>query len=1031
MKLAAWCADKGLKEQAKAHYSLVTRIDPSRDAAWKHLGYKKYGNAWIKPEVAAAAKIEAARQKAADKHWKPRLEKLRDGLDSKDAARRAKAERGLADVTDPAAVPMIWTLFAQGAERHQVASVRLLGQIDGPSASSGIAVLAVFSPFPEVRRRSIEALTRRDPRDVVGRLIGLIQKPYKYTVRHVNGRESPGELFVEGERFNIQRIYENQSMTPNLARGRIFTPDVPFDPFNLRNIILATVPSYTTNPTADISANRVVSSYPFPISPQSIALAGKALAANPQNAPAILSQLINNPSNRFAPAGYWFYPTLPNRVSADVMVSNSGTQIGPMNQANIDVMERRLAAENAAAINQLRMTQNNPSNPLHQAAIINRLESNPANFQAGMAQGMIDAPQSQAIMRDQMIAFEIEAARQSTANLEQRLAMDVQFLDTLNDGINLCNDRTLPILEAITDNNYGADPEKWNSWWTDQLGYAYQSDVPTVKPTYTDIVIDAVNTTHRGSSCFAAGTVVRTIEGPRAIETIHVGDRVLSQGTSSGQLVFQPVVAIHHNAPAPTLRIAIGGETIVATGIHRFWKAAKGWTMARELKAGDRLRMIGGTATVQSVEPGKPQPVYNLDVAENRDFFVGTKGLLVHDFSFVLPVAAPFDQASEAGCANGCEPAAMILVKEVDMVCSILVCCALLVPQQGSETNGSAQASKDLAGYQAALAKAGRDPNAHVRLALWCEAHGLTAERLKHLSLAVLYDPSHTLARGLMGLVDFHGKWNRPDVIGDHARNDPARQAVIKEYIDRRARTPEKADAQMKLAAWCAENGLKEQATAHYSLVIQIDPSRDAAWKHLGYKRQANRWLKPEELAAARTEATRQKLADKHWRARLEKIRDAIDSKDITKRRKAETGLAEVTDPRAVPMVWALFVRASERHQVAAVQMLGQIDGPSASSGLAVLAVYSPLAEVRRRAIETLARRDPRDIMGRLIVLVRKPYKYQVRHVSGPGLPGELFVEGERFNIQRFYQNRLTAPVLSQGRIFSPDIAFDPFSGAT
>ena len=74
--------------------------------------------------------------------------------------------------------------------------------------------------------------------------------------------------------------------------------------------------------------------------------------------------------------------------------------------------------------------------------------------------------------------------------------------------------------------------------------------------------------------------------------------------------------------------------------------------------------------------------------------------------------------------------------------------------------------------YKAAAAEAGHDPNAHVRLALWCEAHGLTAERLKHLSLAVLYDPSNALARGLMGLVAYHGKWDRPDVVG---QSDPER----------------------------------------------------------------------------------------------------------------------------------------------------------------------------------------------------------------------------------------------------------------
>ena len=66
--------------------------------------------------------------------------------------------------------------------------------------------------------------------------------------------------------------------------------------------------------------------------------------------------------------------------------------------------------------------------------------------------------------------------------------------------------------------------------------------------------------------------------------------------------------------------------------------------MARDLKPGDRLRVVGGLTEVRSVKPDEQQPVYNLDVADDRDFFVGTKGLLVHDFSFVHPVLAPFDR---------------------------------------------------------------------------------------------------------------------------------------------------------------------------------------------------------------------------------------------------------------------------------------------------------------------------------------------------------------------------------------------------
>ena len=62
---------------------------------------------------------------------------------------------------------------------------------------------------------------------------------------------------------------------------------------------------------------------------------------------------------------------------------------------------------------------------------------------------------------------------------------------------------------------------------------------------------------------------------------------------------------------------------------------------------------------VQSIEPDATQPVYNLDVAENRDFFVGKTGLLVHDFSFVQPVLAPFDRLPEPSAPTSREEPAV------------------------------------------------------------------------------------------------------------------------------------------------------------------------------------------------------------------------------------------------------------------------------------------------------------------------------------------------------------------------------------
>ena len=51
---------------------------------------------------------------------------------------------------------------------------------------------------------------------------------------------------------------------------------------------------------------------------------------------------------------------------------------------------------------------------------------------------------------------------------------------------------------------------------------------------------------------------------------------------------------MHHNPPSKTFHVKLGGETIVSSEFHRFWKAGQGWVMARDLKVGDRLRTLDG-----------------------------------------------------------------------------------------------------------------------------------------------------------------------------------------------------------------------------------------------------------------------------------------------------------------------------------------------------------------------------------------------------------------------------------------------------
>ena len=215
------------------------------------------------------------------------------------------------------------------------------------------------------------------------------------------------------------------------------------------------------------------------------------------------------------------------------------------------------------------------------------------------------------------------------------------------------------MLGEVSGRNHGPDRSSWERWLTDLKGYAYVSPPsPVDKPTYVEevpvsiipqppivaSVIEGPIVAVERHSCFGAGTLVWTEDGKRPIETIRQGDQVLTRNTATGVLGFQPVVMVYHNPPNATHRLDLDGESIVATGIHRFWKAGAGWVMARELKAGDRLRTVSGIASLTDLRTEKTQPVFNLELAGGDSFFVGTRGVLAHDNSMVSPVEKPFDR---------------------------------------------------------------------------------------------------------------------------------------------------------------------------------------------------------------------------------------------------------------------------------------------------------------------------------------------------------------------------------------------------
>ncbi len=236
---------------------------------------------------------------------------------------------------------------------------------------------------------------------------------------------------------------------------------------------------------------------------------------------------------------------------------------------------------------------------------------------------------------------------------------------------------------------------------------------------------------------------------------------------------------------------------------------------------------------------------------------------------------------------------------------------------------------------------------------------------------------------------------NQPAPKAEPATPDEAR--ALADYNAIREKTPATAAAQWKLALWCEQNGLRPEAYVHLGKVIELDPKKDLAWQKLGYKKHDGQWMTAAQVAAD----SEQKKAEKTWLAQLKKCHKDIHGGK--KQAEARAALEAITEPAAVSAVYREFGGGGSRDQEIAIQLLGQIESPVASKTLAVLAVYGKSPVVRRVATETLRGRKPEEFLDVLVGLMKDLLRYEVKPVGGPGSPGVLFVEGERFNVRRFY----------------------------
>ena len=152
------------------------------------------------------------------------------------------------------------------------------------------------------------------------------------------------------------------------------------------------------------------------------------------------------------------------------------------------------------------------------------------------------------------------------------------------------------------------------------------------------LLAPALSWARAGGGCLAAGTPVLTPAGPIPIETLKVGDGILSFAKGRAQL--GKVLAWMEVRSDQFLEVATPGAKLRITPEHPVMVSQGEFLLAKLLKSGDKIyRVQNGHLALTAVQWIRPvrgnQPAYNLFVNLGGTF--AAAGILVHNKGCFLP----------------------------------------------------------------------------------------------------------------------------------------------------------------------------------------------------------------------------------------------------------------------------------------------------------------------------------------------------------------------------------------------------------
>jgi Pretoxin HINT domain len=146
------------------------------------------------------------------------------------------------------------------------------------------------------------------------------------------------------------------------------------------------------------------------------------------------------------------------------------------------------------------------------------------------------------------------------------------------------------------------------------------------------IVCEGGGCSIRNGGCFIEGTLISTESGLVGIEKLSEGQMVKTYDSVNNKIVLSKVMQIANRGMGLLRKIVIGTDTIIATPNHLMF-TNNGWQQASKLVKGSLLFLASMQFQIVDTVIISPaiENVYNFEVENNHNYFVGKNAVLVHN----------------------------------------------------------------------------------------------------------------------------------------------------------------------------------------------------------------------------------------------------------------------------------------------------------------------------------------------------------------------------------------------------------------